>query len=44
MGRKPRPFESVALKVTAGAATVAGGSAGTAALVPDAGISDLKLP
>lgn len=43
-GRKPRLFKPVALKVKAGASAVAGGSAGAAALMPDTGISDLKLP
>lgn len=42
-GRKPRFFQPVALKVKAGAAAVTGGSAGTAALMADAGISDLQL-
>ena len=40
---KPRLFKPVALEVKAGAAAVTGGSAGAAALMPDTGISDLKL-
>lgn len=41
IGRKPRLFDPVTLKVNAGAAAVAGGSACAAILVTDAGISDL---